>query len=51
MILILGIIIISVALFRIIMELKDISESLYKISKHLESIDKKMKTDYGLYYL
>ncbi len=34
-----GTIIISTALFGIFRELKDIGNSLYKISKHLESID------------
>lgn len=41
MILILGFIIISIALFRIMSELSDISESLYRISKSLEKIEEK----------
>lgn len=36
-----GSIVISTALYRIFRELKDISESLYRVSKHLENIDKK----------
>ena len=36
-----GTIVISTALFGIFRELKDIGNSLYKISKHLESIDEK----------
>lgn len=36
-----GTIVISTALFGILRELKDLSESLYRISKSLEKIDEK----------